>query len=297
MDRTNDETLPADVRRRLDESLIAVGNLRTMTVNLEQVNEKLRLSEEMRTNFLSNIRNEINNPLTAILGLARQIADRKADAETASGMADMIYREAFDLDFQLRNIFAAAELEAGEASFSIAQVDVAALLRQLMADFSPRADDKRVTMLLDAGAAEGGRLLFTSDPDKLRMVLANLLANAVEFTQEGTKVSVHLRSDGGMLAVAVADQGPGIPPADRKKVFDRFVQLDTGERKHHRGHGLGLSIAKAYAGMLGGDLALSSGEQGGCVFTLSVAERLPVGSIDASSIDGNELLFEPGTGS
>jgi signal transduction histidine kinase len=297
MDRFNDETLPADLQRRLEEGRIAVDNLRTMTVNLEQVNEKLRLSEEMRSNFLSNIRNEMNNPLAAILGLARQIADRKVDAETAGTMAGTVYREAFDLDFQLRNIFAAAELEAGEVSFSIARLDVAALLRQLVADFSHRAEEKRVALQVDAGAPDGGQLLFTTDPEKLKIVLANLLANAVEFTKEGTRASVHVRRDGGTLTIAVADQGPGIPPADRKKVFDRFVQLDTGARKRHRGHGLGLSIAKAYAEMLGGSMALSSEEGRGCVFTLSVAELLSAGSVDASSSDGNEFIFEPGTGS
>jgi len=297
MDTTNDESLPADVKRRLEESRIAVDNLRTMTVNLERVNEKLRLSEEMRSNFLSNVRNEINNPLAAILGLARQIADGKADAETAQGMAGTIYREAFDLDFQMRNIFAAAELEAGEALFGMARLDVAALIRQLIADFSPRAEEKRVMMQMDAGAAEGGQLPFITDPEKLKIVLANLLANAVEFTKEGTPVSIRARREGGMLIVAVADQGPGIPPADREKVFDRFVQLDAGERKHHRGHGLGLSIAKAFAEMLGGTLVLSAGQHGGCVFVLSVTEQPPAGSVDTSSGDGNEFIFESGTGS
>ena len=297
METINDEMLPAEVKRRLEEGRIAVEHLRAMTKNLERVNEKLRMSEALRSDFLSNVRNEMNNPLAAILGLVGQIADRKVDAETAVTMADAVYEEAFYLDFQLRNIFAAAELEAGEASLGAARVDVASLIRKLAADFGRRANAKRVAVDVDEGAPGEGQLLFATDPEKLRIILANLVANAVEFTKEGTAVSIRARCEGGALAIAVADEGPGIPPADRKKVFDRFVQLDSGIRKHHRGHGLGLSIAKAFAEMLGGDIALSCEEGRGCVFTLSIAELLSDDLIDTSSSDGNEFIFEQGAGS
>jgi signal transduction histidine kinase len=286
-----DDTFCAELKQKLAEGRIAVDNLRTVTVKLEEVNEKLLRSEAMRSNFLSNVRNEINNPLAAILGLTRQIADRKADAETASELAATAYREAFDLDFQLRNIFAAAELEAGEASMSTARLDVLALLRQLRADLASRAADKRVAVVIDDGATGGGELLCTTDLEKLRSILANLLANAVQYTSEGTQVAVCARREGGLLVVTVADQGPGIDPADRKKVFDRFVQLDTGVRKRHRGHGLGLSIAKAYAELLGGTLSLSSAETGGCVFQLSLAEQPLAGPPDAGAGDGSATRF------
>jgi signal transduction histidine kinase len=298
MEALDEGSLSAELKQKLEEGRIAVDNLRTITLKLEEVNEKLRLSEAMRSNFLANVRNEINNPLAAILGLTRQIADRKADAETASALATAAYREAFDLDFQLRNVFAAAELEAGEASMSTARLDVLALLRQLRADLAHRAGEKRVTVEIDGSTTGGGQLHFTTDPEKLRCILANLLANAMEFTKAGTQVSVSARREGRSLVVAVSDQGPGVAPADRKRVFDRFVQLDTGTRKRNRGHGLGLSIVKAYAEMLGGTISLSSEERGGCVFTLSVAGQSPPGPVDTGSGDGGAILFsgtEPGS--
>lgn len=295
MDRIDDATLIDALERRLEENRIAVADLRAMTRNLEAVNEKLRQSEALKSDFLSNIRNEINNPLTSILGLARRIAEGKADEATASEAAAAIYQEAFDLDFQLRNIFSAAELESGEATLSAANVDAAALVRSQVKAFENKAAQKRVTVELacpDCGP--DGALTFTTDPDKLQRVVANLLANAVEFTAEGTRVSLCLRRDGGNLLFAISDEGAGIPEQDRKRVFDRFAQLDSGMRKRHRGHGLGLSITKALAETLGGELTLASGPGGGCVFTVSLAGIETAGPVDVSSGDGNEFIFEEG---
>ena len=296
MDKIDDATLLAEVKRRLEESRIAINSLRAMTQNLEAVNEKLRRSESLKSDFLSNIRNEINNPLTSILGFTRQIADKKADPETAQQMAATIYREAFDLDFQLRNIFTAAELEAGEAASSPARVDVAALVRSQIKAFAHKAEARRETMEFTCtDCAPDGSLTFTTDPDKLQKVLANLLANAIEFNGEGKRVLVRAWQDGGMLQISITDEGIGIPEKDRKQVFDRFAQLDSGARKRHHGHGLGLSITKALVEMLGGSVTLASEEGKGCVFTVSVAELAAGQAVDVSSDAGNAFIFEEGT--
>jgi signal transduction histidine kinase len=290
VERRDDEALLNELRVRLEENRIAVANLRTMTQNLEALNEKLRQSEALKSDFLSNIRNEINNPLMSIMGLAKQVADGKADKETARSMAGMIYNEAFDLDFQLRNIFAAAELEAGEAAMSVAQVDVASMVRGVIAEFGHKATEKNVTVLF-----EPGEVSFKTDPDKLQKVLANLLANAIEFNREGKRVTIKTWRDARMLNIAIIDEGVGIPEADRKKVFDRFVQLDRGVRKRHKGHGLGLSITKALVEMLDGTVTLSGAEGQGSVFTVSLAEMGAGRAVDVISGDGNEFIFEDGT--
>lgn len=292
VERRDDETLLNELRTRLEENRIAVANLRTMTQNLEALNERLRQSEALKSDFLSNIRNEINNPLMSIMGLAKQVVDGKADAETARSMAGTIYHEAFDLDFQLRNIFSAAELEAGEAALSVAQVDVVALVRGLITAFGHKAAEKHVTVLFEPGADP---LSFKTDPDKLQKVLANLLANAIEFNREGRRVTVKACRDAGRLNIAITDEGIGIPEADRKKVFDRFVQLDRGVRKRHKGHGLGLSITKSLVEMLNGMVTLSGAEGQGSVFTVSIAELGTGLDVDVTSEDGNEFIFEGGT--
>ena len=296
MDRMDDEKLLAELKRRMEESRIAVGNLRAVTQNLEAVNEKLRQSEALKSDFLSNIRNEINNPLTSILGLAFQIADGKVAGEAAREMAATVYSEAFDLDFQLRNIFTAAELEAGEAVLAPARVDVAALVRGQLQAFGHKVRRKKLTAeLFCDNCPPDGSLVFTTDPEKLQKVLANLLANAIEFNGEGKRVLVRIGRSNGTLQLSITDEGIGIPEQDRKKVFDRFAQLDSGARKRHHGHGLGLSITKALAEMLGGSVHLASEEGKGCVFTVTLAELETEQPVDVSSDAGNAFIFEEGT--
>jgi signal transduction histidine kinase len=208
----------------------------------------------------------------------------------------VIYNEAFDLDFQLRNIFAAAELEAGETTLSVARVDVAALIQGQLAAFGHKAEEKKIILEYEGPPDAGdGALAFTTDPDKLQKALANLLANAIEFNLDGKRVTVRVWRADTRLNIAIADEGIGIPEADRKKVFDRFVQLDTGVRKRHKGHGLGLSITKALVEMLDGTITLSSSEGKGCVFTMSIAELEAGRAVDVTSDDGNEFIFEGGT--
>ena len=295
MERIDDTMLLDELKRRLEENAIAVKNLRAMTQNLEQLNEKLRQSESLKSDFLSNIRNEINNPLASIMGLSRQILDKQLDAETLRTMIAVIYHEAFDLDFQLRNIFAAAELEAGETAMSIARVDVAALIRAQLDAFGHKAAERKVSLVFDCPAcANDGSLTFTTDPDKLQKVLANLLANAIEFNREGKRATVTAERRGERLLLSIADEGLGIPEQDRKRVFDRFVQIDTGLRKRHKGHGLGLSITKALAEMLGGTVTLKEAEGAGCIFMVSVPELASAGPVEITSRDGNEFIFDGG---
>lgn len=292
MEKIDDGMLLEELKKRFEENRIAVSNLRAMTQNLEAVNEKLRQSESLKSDFLSNIRNEINNPLMSIMGMAKQIVDRKADAETARAMAGTIYHEAFDLDFQLRNIFAAAELEAGESTVSVAQVDVATLIRGQIAVFGHKASEKRLAVVFEPVE---GDLTFRTDPDKLQKALANLLANAIEFNLDGKRVTIRAWRAGGRLNISITDEGIGIPETDRKKVFDRFVQLDTGARKRHKGHGLGLSITRALVEMLDGTVTLTGSEGRGCVFTVSIAELGSDRTVDVTSGDGNEFIFDGGT--
>lgn len=295
MNKIDDAMLLAELKRRLEESRIAVDNLRSMTQNLEAVNEKLRQSEALKSDFLSNIRNEINNPLTAILASAKQIMDKKIDIQTARALASIVYHEAFDLDFQLRNIFTAAEIEAGEVTLGAAAVDIEALIRGQLAAFSHKAQAKRLHMEFSCESNDGKTQRFRTDPDKLQKIISNLLANAIEFNNEGKGVFVNCRRMGEQLTISISDEGIGIPAADRKKVFDRFVQLDSGVRKRHRGHGLGLSITKALVEMLGGSITLACEEGKGCVFAVSIPEMHGESGADASSADGNEIIFEEGT--
>jgi signal transduction histidine kinase len=287
MEKLTDQQLIEELKERFDMNRRALHDLQTMTRKLEDVNAKLQDSEALKSQFLSNIRNEINNPLSSIIGLARQVMD--GASEDPASIAAIIHAEAFSLDFQLRNIFLAAELEAGEVEPSFSHSDVAGLVDGTLALFRYQVEEKGLKVSCDIPED----LTFVSDAEKLQAVLNNLVANAVEFSPEGGTVSIVAENADGFLKLKVVDSGIGIAPEDQGKIFDRFRQLESGSTKGHLGHGLGLSIIRAVCDLLGGTVELESDVGKGCSFTLSLPE-VEAGDTDVLAKDGNFFLFEEG---
>jgi signal transduction histidine kinase len=189
----------------------------------------------------------------------------------------------------------AAELEAGEAKLSASQVDIESFLNRLVSAFGHKAQEKRITVeVRGLPGAEGPRPLFTTDPEKLRLVCANLFANALEFTPEGTRVIIEVQIQDRTLHLSVLDEGSGIPESERKRLFERFHQLEQGPTKRHRGHGLGLSITKALVEVLGGKVSVEKAPNAGTLVRVMVPELASPGA-DIFSEDGNEFLFHEGS--
>lgn len=286
MKRLTDEELIEDLRERFAFNQAALNDLREMTRKLEDMNARLQESEALKGHFLSNIRNEINNPLTSIMGLSSQCMHGATDPERFASITRMIYEEAFHLDFQLQNIFMAAELEAGETEPAYARVDVQTIIDRVVEAVEYQISEKRLQMAVEPA----GNLVFPTDARMLRLVLINLLANAVEFSPEGKTVRLTAQIIDEALQIAVIDQGVGIDPADHAAIFDRFRQLDTGTTKVHRGHGLGLSLVKSLVDLMGGELALDSRRGAGCRFTLTLPP--PAEAVQDVAQEGNLFFFD-----
>ncbi len=287
MSKPTDDELIEEIRQRFEFNRNALSDLRALTRKLEEMNEKLQESERVKSHFLSNIRNEINNPLSAIMGLSGQLAAGRHDPERYARTAGMIYAEAFNLDFQLQNIFVAAELEAGEAVPDLAMVDVPAVIAGCLDKLAQRITEKQLQVRIEL---QDG-LAFATDAQKLEVMVINLLANAVEFNPEGGSIEVIAQArDERELMVSVADTGPGIAAIDREAIFDRFRQLDAGTTKSHRGHGLGLSICWSLAELLGGTLDVDSRPGAGSRFVLT----LPRSAVDLKvrARDANLFIFD-----
>ncbi len=292
MQSLTDEQLVEELKFRLAQSSKSLNDLSVVNRKLVEMNRKLEESEGLKSHFLSNIRNEINNPLNAIIGLASQLASIVKKPEVSELVA-MIFAEAFQLDFQLRNIFVAAELEAGETIPSIEHVDVTSVVQGVLDNFSTHAAERQVSVRLAvAGAEEGALLYFFTDSQKLQVIVANLVANAIEFSGPDSEVLVVLEQDEGGLTIQVQDQGVGIAEADLKRIFDRFVQLDTGPTRSHLGHGLGLSVVKSLIELLQGEIQVNSTPTVGSLFTV----KLPAATYNADGVTfaegGNLFLFD-----
>jgi signal transduction histidine kinase len=293
MKEITDDDLINELKLRFDDNTKALHDLLIMTRQLEAMNEKLRRAEAYKSNFLSNIRNEINNPLSVIMGMSNRLIKGATDPESAVLGAGIIYNEAFDLDFQLRNILIAAEIEAGESSFSLSRTDIVIFISGLVESYRHKAAQKQIQLSFEVEKHDSGEhVLFVTDPEKLFCIVSNLLSNAIEYSCNGKRVNIVVKKRCGSLSVQVEDEGPGIAEQDRERIFERFVQLDTGPKRKHKGHGLGLSVAKALADMLEGKIELSRSEYGGCIFTLTLDELNGRIMPTQASENSNEYIFD-----
>ena len=270
--------------RTLESSL---RETETLNRKLIEINERLRRSEALKGQFLANMRNEINNPLNAILGLGVELERGGVPPGRDGTIGRMIAREAAGLDFQIRNIFCAAELEAGEAAPEVTRVDPASVLRDAMDSLRYLAEDRAVAVALEAPEAAAA---FHTDPEKFRLIAVNLLANAIKFSPEGGAVTVRLEEAGGGVALSVEDRGLGIRPEDQGLIFERFRQLDSGVARLHQGQGLGLAVVQALVELLGGEIDLASRPGAGSVFTCRIPDQAPADP-GRSSLDGNLFFF------
>lgn len=293
MSKFTDEELIDELRNRFRMNREALEELQELNRELRIVNKKLEESESLKSHFISNITNEIINPFTSILGLAKHILSvKKEDWKTVISMVALIHSEAFNLDFQLKNIFVAAKFEAGEINPEILNVDVKTVVENVVEAFKFEAKKKNIALNFDFPIApkEGDIFYFKTDPEKLKLILSNLLSNAIKFSFDNQHIDIKARLEETTLKISVEDFGTGISEDNQKKIFDRFKRLDTGINSINRGHGLGLSINKAILDLLKGTIDIQSEIGKGSTFTVSIPEAQS--ETAGFSSDGNDYLFE-----
>jgi signal transduction histidine kinase len=254
-----------------------------LLMNLHTVNEKLCDSERLKGHFISNITNEIINPFASILALADNIQHLKeGEISSAHRMADLIFEEAFHLDFQLQNIFAAAQIEAGKVDLKIVSFDLKDFGAYIQEYFSDQLQKMKIQLQISyVNESESDEpFKFTSDREKLDLTLKNLISNSIKFSDKNSVIKVEFVCGNGFLSVEVSDRGKGIHPEDRKVIFDRFKQLDEKINSINTGHGLGLSIVLAYVNLLDGNVSLNDNFDGGTRITISIPESEEVDDWD-----------------
>lgn len=293
MSKLTDDEFIEELRTRFRMNQEGLKELQELNRELRSVNTKLEESESLKSHFISNITNEIINPFTAILGLAKHILSvKKEDWKTVISMVALIHSEAFNLDFQLRNIFVAAKIEAGEIYPEILNVDINTLTNNVIESFRFEGKKKGISLdfIFDIKPQVGTVFYFKTDPEKLKLILSNLLSNAIKFSFEKQVITIKVWINESVLNISVEDFGTGISEDNQKKIFDRFKRVDSGINSLNRGHGLGLSINKAILDLLSGSIEIQSDIGKGSKFTINIPEAKS--DIAGFSTDGNEFLFD-----
>ena len=292
-DQLTDDELIHELKRRFELNKRSLKELKELNAELKVVNKKLEESEALKTHFISNITNEIINPFTSIIGLSKAILSvDKENWKKVISMVALIHSEAFNLDFQLRNIFVAAKIEAGDIYPEILRVDIKSLLESVVDSFKFEMRKKKLNVQFSISDDITGDdvNIFKTDPEKLKLIIANLLSNAINFSFEGGAVDIIADRKKGVLSVTVRDHGIGISKENQKIIFDRFKRVDSGINSLNRGHGLGLSINKAIIDMLNGKISIESELGKGACFTVTIPESEE--PIEGFASDANEMFFD-----
>lgn len=289
MSGLSDKELLNELRVRFTKNKTMLFEQQILTEELKKVNQRLVHAEKLKSNFLSNIRNEINNPLAASLELAKGISGGNMSEEQMIKFGSLLYNEIFNLDFQLRNIFISAELEAGDIVVSGSRVQVDSLIISALNSFKHLLEKKHLKVSIDCKSTDNW--LF-SDAEKLNAIIINLLSNAIQFSPDNKRIDITYKICDRKLELTINDEGCGISDDHKDLIFDRFKQIEEGTTKSYGGHGLGLSIIKSLTDLFDGSIEFTSELNKGSSFTVIVSEMEKDSEAnDVFSSEGNDFFF------
>lgn len=210
--------------------------------------------EEQRA-FASNASHELRTPLTSIRLRSEALRAGTLDPTTASQYIAEIDDEAARLGGLVEDLILLSRLDAGRAERGQEAVDMLRLARAALREFGPHAEGQGVALRLDAPVTLPTVRAATNH---LRVVLRNLLGNAISYTPSGGAVTCTLGADGDRLLLAVADTGQGVAPEDLPHLFERFYRADKAHTRAVHGAGLGLSLVHSIVQAYGGEIAIDS---------------------------------------
>jgi PAS domain S-box-containing protein len=274
----------AGTRRRFDQQDLALIEDIAQRVGMAVDNARLHEAErrargeaeaanQAKSDFLAIMSHELRTPLTAVVGYTELLSDEVVGPvnETQRDHLARVRASSEHLLMLIEDILSYARIEAGRELVRIEDFGLAALLEQASVIIRPLAEKKSLEFTLAGGNA---RAVMRSDPQKVRQIIINLLANAVKFTTKGS-VRLGARVYDDRVAFEVADTGPGIAREHLDRVFDAFWQVDQRMTRKSGGTGLGLSVARQLARLLGGDVSVRSTTGEGSVFTVDLPLNAP----------------------
>lgn len=231
--------------------------------------ERLAETDARQRRFLADVAHELRTPVTAIDGFAAALTDGAASTpETREEAVSFIRHEAVRLRELIDDLRELTRLDLDPEPV-IGRFDLADVARGEVARFAQAAADAKVTL-----TGPPGVLPVDSDANSMRMILANLIQNAIAATARGGRVDVGLHRDGAVAVVTVTDTGIGIAPEHLPHVFERLYRIDAARTRTGGGSGLGLAIVKQLVESLGGTVAAESSVRVGSTFTVRIPARL-----------------------
>ncbi len=262
--------LHRETERQRRELADANKGLLSLHHELDDKNIQLRHASDVKSRVVANVSHELKTPINAILGITRLLLDRLDGDLTGEQEKQLgfVRSSAESLGLLVDDLLDLSRLEAGKHPLRTSRFTVADLLASLRGTMRPLATNPAVSLVVEDAPADLPAL--DTDEGKVAQVLRNLVSNALKFTERG-EVRVRASHGGaGRVAFSVGDTGIGIAPEDQPRVFEEFTQLDGPMQRKVRGTGLGLTLSRKLAELLGGSLEVESEVGAGSTFTLTV---------------------------
>jgi signal transduction histidine kinase len=250
--------------------LLAVALSNAQLYEREQLNAaRLRDLDALKNAFLGTVSHELRTSMTAIMGFGELLSDSwdNLDDVRRREMANRIRRSAGSLRHLVDDLLDFARLEQERLRVSLRAVDLAGIIRQTIDGLAPLLGNHQLDLRLPPS------LPAWADSVAVERILANLVSNATKYSPPGSTVTVSAEAVGDVARLVVSDQGPGIPPEERRRIFVRFYRLDTPESVRTRGAGIGLAILRDFADRSGASVTVDDAPGGGARFTVDFPTR------------------------
>jgi signal transduction histidine kinase/ActR/RegA family two-component response regulator len=268
------------------QSALAVWNAQLFR-ELETKSAELQVVSQHKSEFLASMSHELRTPLNAVIGFSEVLLERMfgdLNERQDEYLRDILGSGRHLLQL-LNDILDLSKVEAGRMELATSAFDVRSVMEYGVSMVRERANLHGITLTLDVDTAVDG---IDSDELRVKQVLVNLLSNAVKFTPDGGHVAVVARRVDDELSVTVADDGAGIAPDDRERIFESFQQGRRGPQREE-GTGLGLTLCRRIVSLLGGRMWLESELGVGSTFGFTVPMRPPAEQHPAPTSDDADL--------
>lgn len=235
----------------------AVGVLRDVT--------RLERTEAMRRTFVADVSHELRTPIASIAAAAETLAEGQPDRAESAELLGLIRRQSERMRELIDDLMDLAQIESGSVPLVREEIPLRELLAEVAEDLEPAARDRNVSVRVQGD--EG--ITTMGDRRRLGQLARNLMDNAIKFSPAGAPVVVRVWRQGSRTGFSVEDLGPGIPRAERDKIFQRFYQVDRSRSKVRPGSGLGLAIVKHIAQLHGATVDVEGEVGEGSTFRVS----------------------------